>query len=192
MTNKSIDPLNMTQGLNYTLKPLVPTINYIPTQKVITVNINGDPNEQTSIVCGPLYATAYAIRSIYKAEGRVFKVEKLRGRWPLLNMSLPKSQWTGTYALPVPNDVVSLPQLKASKKVDGVEIKLETWNYGLTGQIMHMGSYESEQPTISKLHEYLKNEGHAVKYDTHEEVYVSDPRKSVENKLKTLILYRLK
>src|SRR3990167_4862419 len=106
VTNLSTE---MCKGLDYNLKPLAPTIADMPSQKVVAVSIKGDPNKETPKVMKPLYGTAYTVRKIYKELGNVFKVEKLRGRWPDKNMSLSKDKWTGEYALPVPNDVKELP-----------------------------------------------------------------------------------
>jgi len=186
------EALDMTRGLNYKIKPFVPVIEHMPSQKMIVVDINGDPSKETERVMGPLYATAYAIRKIYKDEGFVFKVEKMRGRWPAENMSLPKSQWTGVYGIPVPNDVTELPEIKKEKQVSGVEIKLTTWDYGDVGQILHVGPYTEEWPTIQQLHGHVESNGYQVIPDSHEEIYLSDSRKTAPDKLKTILLCRIK
>ena len=181
----------MCKGLDYNLKPLAPTIADMPSQKVVAVSIKGDPNKETPKVMKPLYGTAYTVRKIYKELGNVFKVEKLRGRWPDKNMSLSKDKWTGEYALPVPNDVKELPELKDEKKVSGVDVKLTSWEYGKVGQILHVGSYTEEGSTIRKLHEYVKSQGYNVVPNSHEEIYLTDPTKSSPDKMKTLLLCRL-
>lgn len=187
----TISVLEMAKGLNYKMKPFVPCVTYMPDQKMIIVKINGDPNKETERVMGPLYATAYAIRKKYKDAGIVYSVEKLRGRWPATNMSLPKSQWTGVYGLPVPNDVTQLPEIKKEKVVPGVEVTLTTWEYGHVGQILHAGPYSEEWPTMQKLHEHVESNGYKVMPDTHEEIYLTDGRSVEPSKMKTILLCRV-
>jgi len=184
--------LEMSRGVNYKLKPFVPTISDMPSQKMVTVIVKGDPGKETGRTMPPLYASAYAVRKIYKEAGKVFKVEKLRARWPEENIKLPKDQWVGTYALPIPNDVNDLPDIKEEKKVSGIEVKLTTWEYGKVGQIIHQGPYSEEKPTIQKLHDYVQSQGYEIVPDSHEEIYLTGPTKSSPDKIKTMIIYRIK
>lgn len=183
--------INMCQGLEYKLKPGVPIISDMSAQKVISVEVVGDPNQETARLMTPLYATAYGVRKIYKADGNVFKVEKLRGRWPHINITKTKNAWTGIYALPVPNDVTSLPTIDPSKNIDNIKIKLEEWQYGKVAYILHIGSYAQENSTIQTLLSYISSNGMKVIENSHEEIYLSDPTKTDEDKLKTIILYRV-
>lgn len=183
--------MNMCQGLEYKLKEGVPIISDMPAQKVVSVEVVGDPNQETSKLMTPLYATAYGIRKIYKENGNVFKVEKLRGRWPQINIMKSKNAWTGVYALPVPNDVTTLPTIEPSKNIDNVKIKLEEWQYGKVAYILHIGSYTSENSTIQKLLDYISSNGMKIIENSHEEIYLSDPTKTEQDKLKTIILYRV-
>lgn len=183
--------INMCQGLEYKLKPGVPRISDMSAQKVISVEVVGDPNQETARLMTPLYATAYGVRKIYKANGNVFKVEKLRGRWPHINITKTKNAWTGIYALPVPNDVTSLPTIDPSKNIDNIKIKLEEWQYGKVAYILHIGSYAQENSTIQTLLSYISSNGMKVIENSHEEIYLSDPTKTDEDKLKTIILYRV-
>jgi hypothetical protein len=188
MKSKDIDLRN---GLPYGIKPGKPTLLTAADQRVVTVGVAGDPSVVSGRVLGPLYATAYAIRKGSKARGQEFPVEKLRGRWPDRVFGLAKSQWTGTYALPVPDDVDRLPQLRPEKAVPGVEVVLTRWGYGQLGAILHVGGFESEGPTIQALHAFVIERGLRVLPDSHEEVYLNDPKKTPKERLKTLILCRV-
>jgi hypothetical protein len=191
MSIRSVE-VEVLKGLSYKVRPLVPVITEVADQKVVAVEIKGDPSKETERISGPLYAAAYGIRKEYKDEGHPFVVDKLRGRWPSRNMSLPRSQWTGIYALPVPNDVKALPPLKPEKQVPGVSVSLTTWRYGLVAQILHVGPYSTEWPTIEKLHAFVESKGYEVLPDSHEEIYLSDPRRTAPEEMKTLLLCRLK
>ncbi len=154
--------------------------------------MHGDPNQETAKLMPPLYATAYAVRKIYKEKGMPFKVEKLRGRWPSFLLEINKSDWSGFYGLPVPNDVDKLPQIKTEKLIPGISVTLETWQYGTVAQILHIGAYTKEQTTVQKLQDFIRTSGYQIIENSHEEIYLSDPQKTAPEKLKTIILYRLK
>lgn len=183
--------LQMTAGLNQKVKVNQPEISYMPAQRMLTVIIKGDPNIETARLMGPLYGTAYAVRKIYKEQDRVFKVEKLRGRWPDVNADITKGQWVGVYALPVPNDVSQLPEIKLDKQVDGVQINLEDWEYGDVAYILHLGPYTEECGSLNMLKQFIQDNGYRVKANSHEEIYLSDPAKTTADKLKTILLYRI-
>nr|VFK25687.1 MAG: hypothetical protein BECKMB1821G_GA0114241_101530 [Candidatus Kentron sp. MB]VFK29672.1 MAG: hypothetical protein BECKMB1821I_GA0114274_101129 [Candidatus Kentron sp. MB]VFK74866.1 MAG: hypothetical protein BECKMB1821H_GA0114242_101129 [Candidatus Kentron sp. MB] len=183
---------NPVLGFDYRLKPFTPKITELPDQTMVELDVVGDPNTETSRLMGPLYATAYGVRKRYKNEGQVFKVEKLRGRWPEQIRLADKSTWRGRYGLPVPNDTDSLPPIKKEKAIPGVEPQLNTWHYGLVGQILHVGPYDQEPPAIDKLLVFVQEQGYEVIEGSHEEVYLSDPGKTEPEKMKTIIMYRLK
>ena len=182
-----MDEINMHEGLDYKIKEGIPTIGNMPTQKVVSINVVGDPNTETSKLMKPLYTAAYGVRKIYKANGRVFKVDKLRGRWQQINITKSKSDWIGTYALPLPNDVAKLP----TSDQDINNLRLEEWKYGKVAYILHVGSYTNEDKTIKILLDYISSNGMKIIENSHEEIYLSDPTKTDIDKLKTIILYRI-
>lgn len=182
----------LSLGINYKLKPFTPVITHLPNQRMVEVRIEGDPSKKSSRVLPPLYASAYGIRKVYKESGTVFSVEKLRGRWPDENRQQSKSDWVGCYGLPVPNDANHLPEIKKDKQVDGVSVRLTDWEYGSVGQILHVGPYTAEEPTIEQLHRYVAEQGYEVIENSHEEIYISDPQKTAPDKMKTIIMVRLR
>ena len=106
----------------------------------------------------------------------------LRARWPDAHL-LPKDQWTAHWALPVPDDVQTLPQ-----KQPDAEVRLETWTYGTVAQILHLGPYNEEGPTIQILHNFIAERGYEIAGD-HEEEYLTSPRAKVP---KTIIRYQVR
>jgi len=129
-----------------------------------------------------LFGSVYKLKFELKRKGVTFKVGKLRARWPDAHL-LPKDQWTGIWGLSVPEDTTSLPQ-----KVPETEVKLETWNYGKVAQILHVGPYSEEEPTVKKLHEFIFNNGYEIA-GVHEEEYLTAPKAKMQ---KTLIRYPIK
>ncbi len=67
------------------------------------------------------------------------------------------------------------------------KLRLETLEEGLVAQIMHIGSYDDEAPTLARLHqEWIPQHGY-VEHGKHHEIYLGDPRKVAPNKLKTIL-----
>jgi len=129
-----------------------------------------------------LYGSVYTLKFDLRRKGVTFKVAALRGRWPDAHL-VPKDQWTGLLALPVPADTASLPQ-----KVPEAQVKLEMWNYGTVAQILHIGSYRTEGPTVERLHDFIAENGYEIAGD-HEEEYLTSPKAKVQ---KTLIRYPIR
>jgi hypothetical protein len=63
---------------------------------------------------------------------------------------------------------------------------LEVVTEGRSVQMLHVGPYDAEQPTIAELHRYVADHGLAVS-GRHHEIYISDPRRTKPDKLKTVI-----
>ncbi len=78
----------------------------------------------------------------------------------------------------------------AKKKLDLSAAEFFTLDEELCVQCMHIGSYESEPATISAMRTFIETQGNAFDLtDTrlHHEIYLSDPRKTAPEKLKTVI-----
>ena len=67
------------------------------------------------------------------------------------------------------------------------KIRLETFHEGLAVQILHVGSYDDEAPTLAKMHqEFIPQHGFEM-CGKHHEIYLSDPRRVAPEKLKTVL-----
>ena len=162
------------------MKPLEPEIVEMEPQKMAVVTSKGDPNVVGEKVFPALYGSVYTLKFDLKKQGlETFKVAGLRARWPDAHL-LPKDQWTGHWGLPVPNNTEVLPQ-----KSPEAEVKLETWDYGTVAQILHIGAYSEEGPTIEMLHRFITEQGYEIA-GVHEEEYLTSPRAKVQ---KTIIRY---
>jgi len=71
------------------------------------------------------------------------------------------------------------------------KIRFSSFNEGLSAQMMYIGPYADEGPTIKKIHEYIIETGHILR-GKHHEIYLSDPRRSKPEKLKTIIRQPIK
>jgi hypothetical protein len=60
------------------------------------------------------------------------------------------------------------------------------WKEGLCGQVLHVGPYSAEGPTIRRLHEFIRGQGYRPS-GRHHEVYLSDPNRTSPKNLKTIV-----
>lgn len=161
---------------------LDPQIVELPPLRVATVISTGDPNVVGQQVMSALYGSVYTLKFDLKKRGVEFKVGSLRARWPDIHLK-PKDEWTAIWALPIPDDVESLPQ-----KAPGVEVGMGKWDYGTVAQILHLGPYAEEEPTIRSLLDFIAENG----YETagpHEEEYLTRPDAKQQ---KTIIRYQVR
>ncbi len=85
------------------LKPFTPVISEMPAQTMAVVVTKGDPNVIGAQVFPALYGAVFTLKFQLKKSGQGdFKVTGLRARWPDLH-TMPKDQWTGLWALPIPD-----------------------------------------------------------------------------------------
>ncbi|MDV7266782.1 GyrI-like domain-containing protein, partial [Rhodococcus oxybenzonivorans] len=54
-------------------------------------------------------------------------------------------------------------------------------------QILHLGSYDDEAPTLARLHDEFMPEHGLVFNGDHHEIYLSDPRRTAPAKLRTVL-----
>ena len=66
-------------------------------------------------------------------------------------------------------------------------LRFATFEEGRCLQILHVGSYEDEGPTLKQLHEEVMPGLNAAFNGPHHEIYLSDPRKTTPEKLRTIL-----
>ena len=160
-----------------------PQIAEMPRQKMAVVHGKGTPDKVFSELMPALYGSVYTLKFALKKKGLpTFKVSGLRARYPDAHL-VPKEEWTHIIALPIPEDTTSLTQ-----KVPGIEVNIETWEYGTVAQILYIGSYAEEGPTVERLHQFIEESGYQIAGD-HEEEYLTTP--DAKNP-KTIIRYQVK
>ncbi len=160
-----------------------PQILEMPSQKMAVVYARGAPDKVFPEVMPALYGSVFTLKFDLKKKGLpTFKVSGLRARYPDAHL-VPKDKWAHIIGLPVPEDTTSLPQ-----KEVGTEVKIETWEYGTIAQILHLGAYDQEEPTIERLHKFIKENGYEIA-GAHEEEYLTTPDAKV---VKTIIRYMVK
>lgn len=163
------------------------------------VDGHGDPNKVIEYrrAVESLYAAAYAIKFACKAKGEDFVVPPLEGLWSAPNpesfTARRKDEWDWTMMIMMPDQVDSEMLLAAKVKAHGKlgalpeSLRLETLEEGLCLQALHVGSYDDEGPLLASLHRDVMPSGGYEFAGRHHEVYLSDPRKTAPEKLKTVI-----
>ncbi len=73
------------------------------------------------------------------------------------------------------------------QKAPDIPVRLERWEYGTVAQILHLGPYSEEGPTIERLCRFIKDSGYEIA-GPHEEEYLTSPRAKVR---KTMIRYQV-
>jgi hypothetical protein len=67
--------------------------------------------------------------------------------------------------------------------------RLERFEEGLCAQILHVGPFSAEGPTIARLHAFIRDHGHSFDgaEQKHHEIYLTDIRRAAPEKWKTVI-----
>ena len=184
----------------YAPKPGSFEIIDVPDMGFLMIDGHGDPNTSVAYreAVEALYVVSYSIRAVAKTTlERVHTVGPLEGLWsaedPEVFRTRDKSAWDWTMMIAQPDwitpDLVDEALVAAQKKhVPGLRlVRFERYTEGRSAQILHIGSYDDEGPTLERLHdEFLPANGLAPT-DRHHEVYLSDARKTQPAKLKTIL-----
>jgi hypothetical protein len=167
----------------------------VPEIAFLMVDGHGDPNTSPAYVDAvtALYTLSYTVRAIAKSDlGRVHTVGPLEGLWsaddPAVFVTREKSAWDWTMMISQPAwitpDIVEAAMRK-KKAVDGV--RFASYAEGRSVQVLHVGSYDDEAPVLAALHrEYLPEHGLTFN-GRHHEIYLSDPRRTAPEKLRTIL-----
>jgi hypothetical protein len=172
----------------------------VPPMSFLMIDGHGDPNTTPEYqrAVEALYAVAYKLKFMSKKEkGRDFVVPPLEGLWWAEDMAAfttrDKSAWDWTMMIMQPEWVtqdmfeVALGQVEKQKDLPALpQLRLEAYHEGRSVQIMHIGSYDAEGPTIAGMHEFIKESDYEPA-GKHHEIYLSDPRKVAPEKLKTVL-----
>lgn len=154
-----------------------PQIRKMPDkQKMLVVEKTGDP----TVTAGEAFSLLFS--TFFKLPGA--RMAPPRARW-LNTFTDPRNEWIGLYALPLPDTVNSLPA--------GVEgVKIGHWEYGEVAEILHIGAYSEETPTIEKLLAFIADQGYEIA-GPHEEEYIRGPESGPDtSKYMTIIRYQVR
>ncbi|MDA8097980.1 MAG: GyrI-like domain-containing protein [Clostridia bacterium] len=178
-----------------------PVIVEVPAMNFIMVDGAGDPNNspEFSEAVEALYGLSYTLKfKLKKGEaGTDYGVMPLEGLWwtdDMREFSLnARDRWKWTLMILQPEFVTAdlyLQVLEEVRKKKGLpvlaRVRFERFHEGLSAQIMHSGPYSAEEPTVSRLHRFIAENGDR-RIGKHHEIYLGDPRRIKPEKLKTII-----
>lgn len=185
----------------FTVSNKTPAIIAVPEANYLSISGKGDPNASPVYkeAIEALFSVSYAIKFMVKKGSQAidYGVLPLEGLWWVENMAEfnmnDKSNWLWKAMIMQPsfidNEMVTsaLEQVQKKKGLAQLShIKFEKLSEGQCAQILHIGPYSEEGPTIEKLHQFIKKNGYQFN-GYHHEIYLSDPRRSAPEKLKTII-----
>lgn len=173
----------------------------VPELTYLAFDGEGDPNTAPAYAQAvqSLYTTAYATKFAFKARtGHDFVVGPLEGLWssddPHAFTARMKDDWKWTMLIPLPDAVTSddieTGRATAARKKPELPIagvRLLRLTEGPCLQIMHIGSYDDEAPTLARLHDEIMPAQGWTFNGPHHEIYLSDPRRVEASKLKTIL-----
>ncbi len=177
------------------------TIVDVPEMNFLMIDGHGDPNTASEYqqVVEALYAVAYAVKFALKENPETddYVVPPLEGLWWVEDMAEfgleDKGAWDWTMMIMQPGwvtpEIVEAAKEKAAAKKDLPalpKMRFAPYHEGLSAQIMYVGPYADEGPTIARLHDFAHEQGHELR-GKHHEIYLSDPRRTAPEKLKTVI-----
>jgi hypothetical protein len=198
-----MEKIDFKKRLKHLYRPSArtPVVVEVPPMNFLMIDGKGDPNSAPAYqeAVEALYAVAYALKFMVKKGPQAvdYGVLPLEGLWWVEDMRLfsveDKGAWQWTMMIMQPDYVdaelytAALAQVEAKKKPPALgRMRFETYDEGLSAQIMHIGSYADEEPTIEKLHQFIADEGYQRR-GKHHEIYLGDPRRTAPERLKTVI-----
>lgn len=184
----------------YTASAKTAALVEIPALKYLMIDGDGPPaSPEFQQAIEALYGLTYTIKFTLKSEkpARDFTVMPLEGLWTSsdgeFNIAKPET-WSWTLMIVQP-EFITLAMVKAAtaklRERRGdipaiARVRLESWKEGKVVQQLHLGPYNAELPTINALHEFARTRGLELT-GKHHEIYMSDPRRSAPEKLKTIL-----
>ena len=180
------------------------TIVDVPAMNFLLVNGEGAPTSpQYSEAIEALFSVAYTLKFMVKKGKSVdYSVMPLESLWWVDDMAKfsaeRKDDWKWTAMIMQPKyvtvDDVKMAEEQVKKKKNPTalpKIRFESFKEGPASQIMYVGPFSAEGPTISKIHAYIQNSGHELS-GKHHEIYLNNPAKTSPEKLKTIIRQPMK
>lgn len=195
------------------LPPKTPEILSVPPMNFVAVRGKGDPNEEAGeykVAMEILYGIAYTIKMSKKGDRQIegyfdYVVPPLEGFWwqeRTVGVDYSRKAdycWISLIRLP---DFVTradfdwaVQEATRKKKTDFSKAEFFTYDEGLCVQCMHIGPYDDEPQTVEQMHRFAQEQGYTVEITEtryHHEIYLSDARKTLPEKLRTVIRHPIK
>jgi hypothetical protein len=176
-----------------------PALVKVPDFQYLMVDGKGDPNTSAAFreAVELLYGLSYTLKFQLKKAGKDYTVMPLEGLFcsddPSAFTEGRKGEWKWTLMIMQPKEVTKSrlqaaeDEVAEKRKLSGpLPVRLQTLSDGLSVQIMHIGPYAEEGPTIARVHKFMTDSGCTFN-GIHHEIYLSDPRRTAPEKMRTVI-----
>jgi hypothetical protein len=185
----------------YSAPAKAPVIVTVPRMNFIMIDGSGDPNTSAEFAQAveALFATAYSLKFMIKKGPPAvdYGVLPLEGIWWAEDLNAftegNRESWKWTLMIMQPEYVTpelfeqALQQVEKKKDLPALaRTRFEAFEEGLSAQILHVGPFSEEGPTIERLHRFIQDNGYVLR-GRHREIYLSDIRRAAPEKLKTII-----
>lgn len=187
-----------------------PDVITVPARTVLAIEGAGAP-EDAAYASGlaALSGIAYSLKFARKnGGGTPFKIGPMESRWWAAVddgefFQAPRDKWRWRLRIAMPDDVIEAEVTgtvraavgkrggKLENSLEAVKVFLEHVPALRFGRALHVGPYAEEPRTLTAIHGALSKEGLAPAY-AHVEVFVSDPRRTLPAKLRTVLLREVK
>lgn len=160
----------------------------------------GDPNTSPDYARAveALFSVSYTTKFAVKKSGLGidYGVMPLEGLWWADDWSVFTAndrgawKWTMMILQPdfVPEEMIhrAIGDVAEKKKLPAVgKLRLEEFHEGRCAQILHIGPFTEEGPTIQRVHDFI--DARSARRGKHHEIYLSDIRRAAPEKWKTII-----
>lgn len=177
----------------------------VPPLRFLMIDGRGDPNtsQDYAEAVEALFSTSYIAKFMVKkgAPAIDYTVMPLEGLWWADDLSAfisnDRAHWQWTMMIMQPDLVAdatieaAITEVKRKKALPAVsKLRLEVFVEGLCAQILHIGPFSQEGPTIARLHSFIDEQG--SKAGKHHEIYLSDIRRADPAKWRTIIRQPMK
>ena len=177
-----------------------PQLVEIERAKYLAISGRGEPGGEEFVAkIGALYGMAYTIKMTRKfGGGQDYVICKLQSQLWLDGdrqdfSTTPKEQWNWKLLIRTPDfvqqselDEAAEKLLEKGKAPEIRQVEFESFTEGLCVQMLHVGPYEQENETVSKMAAYAEQQGLEF-HGRHHEIYLSDPRRVPPERLKTIL-----
>lgn len=173
----------------------------VPQMNFLMVDGKGDPNTAKSFsdAIEALYPLSYTLKFMVKKgkKGIDYGVLPLEALWWADDMSAfttgNKDAWKWTVMIMQPEFITLKMVKEATEEVERRKkpvalplVRFEAFKEGKAAQIMHIGPFSEEGPTIEKVHSFIDNNG-SRRMGKHHEIYLTDIRRAAPEKWKTIV-----
>lgn len=198
-----MEKIDYRKQLKHLYDPSTKTVEIVdvPQMNFLMVDGKGDPNTAKSFTDAieALFPLAYTLKFMVKKgkKGVDYGVLPLEALWWADDMSAfstgKKDDWKWTVMIMQPEFITQKMVKEATEEVQRKKkpvslplVRFEAFHEGKAAQILHVGPFSAEGPTIEKVHSFIETNGNR-RTGKHHEIYLSDIRRAAPEKWKTIV-----